>query len=50
MKKESGNMEKITVKRLIEWLREHEHTSDEIVDCIEYITGSDKTETKEKAE
>lgn len=39
------DMEKITVKRLIEWLKQHGHTSEEIVDCLEYITGG-----KEKAE
>lgn len=38
-------MEKGTVKKLIEWLKMHGHTSDEIVACIEYITGN-----KEKAE
>ena len=26
----------------IEWLKSHGHTSDEIVDCIEYITGDKK--------
>lgn len=35
-------MEKVTVNRLIEWLRAHGHTSDEIVECIEYITGDKK--------
>lgn len=35
-------MEKVTVNRLIEWLKEHGHTSDEIVECIEYITGDKK--------
>lgn len=43
-------MEKVTVNRLIEWLKKHEHTSDEIVECIEYITGGEKKEQKEKAE
>lgn len=38
-------MEKVTINRLIEWLRAHGHTSDEIVECIEYITRQ-----KEKAE
>ena len=37
------DMEKVTVNRLIEWLKEHGHINDEIVDCIEYIT-SGKTE------
>lgn len=36
------DMEKVTVNRLIEWLKSHGHTSDEIVDCIEYITGDKK--------
>ncbi|MDO4345328.1 MAG: hypothetical protein Q4C50_11050 [Eubacteriales bacterium] len=38
------DMEKVTVNRLIEWLKEHGHTSDEIVECIEYITGDKKKE------
>lgn len=40
------DMESRTVARLIEWLKEHGHTADEIVDCMEYITG--KAEKKEK--
>lgn len=32
------DMERTTVARLIDWLKEHGHTSDEILDCIEYIT------------
>ena len=39
-------MEKVTVNRLIEWLKEHGHTSDEIVECIEYITGDKKKGTE----
>lgn len=39
------DMEKITVSRLIEWLKQHGHTSEEIVQCIEHITS-----VKEKAE
>ena len=35
------DMEKVTINRLIEWLRAHGHTSE----CIEYITRQ-----KEKAE
>lgn len=31
-------LEKITINKLIEWLKKHEHTSEEIVECIEYIT------------
>lgn len=42
-------MEKITVKRLIEWLKKHDHTSDEIVECMEYITGGEKKEESEQA-
>lgn len=41
-------MEKVTVNRLIEWLKAHGHTSDEIVECIEYITG-DNHPKREKA-
>jgi len=41
------DMEKVTVNKLIEWLKAHGHTSDEIVECIEYITSDKK---KEKAE
>ena len=37
------NIEKETINRLIEWLKAHEHTSDEIVECIKYITD-DKPE------
>lgn len=37
-------VEKITIHRLIEWLKKHGHTSEEIVECIEYITGGDKKE------
>lgn len=33
------DMEKITIARLIEWLKDNGHTSDEIVECIEYITS-----------
>ena len=29
-------------KRLIEWLRANGHTSDEIVECFEYINQSNK--------
>jgi hypothetical protein len=32
-------LEKTTVNRLIEWLKEHGHESDEIVDCIKCYTG-----------
>lgn len=39
------DMESKTVARLIEWLKNHGHTADEIVECIEYITTG-----KEKAE
>lgn len=41
------DMESRTVARLIEWLKAHNHTADEIVDCIEYITGKQKTEKPE---
>ncbi len=37
------DIEKVTISRLIEWLTSHGHTSDEIVECIAYITGG-KTE------
>ena len=43
-------MEKVTVNRLIEWLKEHGHTSDEIVECIEYITGDKKRTNEEYAQ
>lgn len=36
------DMEKVTINRLIEWLKENGHTSDEIVECIEYITSGKK--------
>lgn len=26
------------IYRLIEWLREHGHTAEEIVECLEFIT------------
>ena len=41
------DMEKVTINRLIEWLKTHGHTSDEIVECIEYITGDKKRQTEE---
>lgn len=37
---EDNELEKITVNKLIEWLKEHGHTSDEIVECISYITSN----------
>lgn len=43
--KKMEDMESKTVARLIEWLKKHGHTSDEIVECIEYITTG-----KEKAD
>ena len=36
------DMEKVTINRLIEWLKKHGHTSDEITECIEYITEDKK--------
>ena len=38
-------MERATVARLIDWLKEHGHTAEEILECIEYITRG-----KEKAD
>ena len=35
-------MEKVTVNRLVEWLKEHKMTDAEIVDCIVYITADKK--------
>ena len=36
---EDEEMEKTTVAKLIEWLEKHGHTSEEILDCIKYITA-----------
>lgn len=33
-------LEKVTINRLIEWLKEHGHTSEEIVECISFITNT----------
>ena len=40
-------MESRTVARLIEWLKRHNMTAEEIVDCIEYITGKAEKKGKE---
>lgn len=43
------DMEKTTVHRLIEWLKAHGHDDEDIVNCIDYITGSaQKPTVKEK--
>lgn len=33
--------------RLIQWLKEHGHDSDDIVDCLEFIASGRKTEEKD---
>lgn len=43
-------MEKVTVSRLIEWLAEHGHDSDDIVDCIAYITAEKPVKEESKKE
>ena len=40
-------MEKITVSRLIEWLKKEHMSNDKIVECMEYITGDKKLKTDE---
>lgn len=36
--------------RLIEWLKEHGHTSDEIVECIYFVTKGKTIITKTETE
>ena len=37
-------MEKSTVAKLIQWLKEHGHNDSEVVDCIQFITGGKEKE------
>ncbi len=37
------------VSALIDWLRAHGHTEEEIIDCIQYIAGKPAMEQERKA-
>ena len=37
-------MGQLEIVRLIQWLREHGHTPEEIVDCIEYMDSGRKSD------
>lgn len=40
---ENKEMDKTAVNKLIEWLENHGHTAEEVVECIKYITEPKKT-------
>ena len=37
-------MQQSEIVRLIQWLREHGHTAEEILDCIEYLESGRKSD------